>query len=89
VRAHAQARLDDCLRQIDAQLARAGGPWFLGAAFGALDPFVFMLCRWTRGFAGSRPAREYEHIAPYLQRMLSRPAMQQVMAAEKLPQPWV
>jgi glutathione S-transferase len=89
VKAHAQARLDDCLRQIDAQLAGHGGPWFLGEAISALDPYAFMLCRWTRAFVGSHPARQYPHIGPYLQRMLARPAVQQAIAAEQLPQPWV
>lgn len=89
VKAHAQARLGDCLRQIDGLLAGHGGPWFLGAAYSVLDPYAFMLCRWTRGFAGSAPAREYTHIGPWLQRMLARPAVQEVIAAEKLPPPWV
>jgi glutathione S-transferase len=45
-----------------------------------------MLCRWTRGFS-ARPAREYPHIAPFLARVAARPAVQRVVAAEKLPQP--
>ncbi len=89
VKAAAQALLDDCLAQIDAQLARHGQTWYLGESFTAIDPLAFMLCRWTRGFAGSRPARDYPHIGPYLQRMLQRPAVQQAIAAEKLPLPWV
>lgn len=89
VKAHAQARLDGCLQQVDSLLAGHGGPWFLGGAYGVLDPYAFMLCRWTRGFVGSAPAREYPHIAPWLQRMLARPAVQQAIAAEQLPQPWV
>ena len=89
VKAHAQARLVDCLGQIEAQLAGHGGPWFFGPAFTALDPLAFMLCRWTRGFAGSRPAREYPNVGPYLQRMLGRPAVQQAIAVEQLPTPWV
>ena len=89
VKAAAQARLDGCLVQIDTQLAAHGHPWVLGESFSAVDPLAFMLCRWTRGFVGSRPAREYPHIGPYLQRMLERPAVQQAMAAEKLPAPWV
>lgn len=89
VKAHAQARLGDCLRQIDDRLAAHGGPWFFGERFGALDPYAFMLCRWTRGFVGSAPARDYAHIGPYLQRMLARPAVQQAIAVEKLPEPWV
>jgi glutathione S-transferase len=59
----------------------------LGDRFSALDPYTFMLCRWTRGM--TRPARTLPHIGPYLQRMLSRPATQAVLAAEELPAPWV
>lgn len=87
VKAHAVAKIAPMLDQIDAQLASHGGPWLLGADFSALDPFAFMLCRWTRGFA--RPARSLPHIAPYLQRMLARPAVQRVFATEKLSQPFV
>jgi len=89
VKVAAQGKLDDCLRQIDQRLATHGGPWFHGAAFSAADPLVFMLCRWTRGFVGSKPARDYPHIGPYLQRMLERPAVKQAIEAEKLPAPLV
>ncbi|KPF49720.1 glutathione S-transferase [beta proteobacterium AAP121] len=88
VKAAAEARVGQCLVQIDAHLASHSGPWFTGAGYSALDPLVFMLCRWTRGFA-SRPARDYPHIGPYLQRVLARPAVQAAIAEEKLPQPWV
>ncbi len=88
VKAAAEAKVRQCLAQIDAHLASHGGPWFLGEGYSALDPFVFMLCRWTRGFA-SRPARDYPHTGPYLQRLLARPAVQAAIAEEKLPQPWV
>jgi glutathione S-transferase len=86
VKAHAQRKIGEMLEQIDAQLARHGGPWLLGDAYRAVDPYVFMLCRWTRGF-DARPARDYVHIGPYLQRVLQRPAVQRVFAAEALPQP--
>lgn len=95
VKAHAEAKAGECLAQLDAQLAAQlevdaapGGPWLLGANHSALDPMAFMLCRWTRGFA-SRPAREYPHIGPYLQRVLARPAVQRTLAAEGLQAPWV
>ena len=88
VKASAEARLGDCLAQLDALLAGHGAAWILGAAYSAADPLAFMLCRWTRGFK-SRPARDYPHIGPYLQRMLERPAVQQAVAAEKLPPPVV
>lgn len=95
VKAHAEVKAGECLAQLDAQLATqleakatSGGPWLLGANYSAIDPMAFMLCRWTRGFA-SRPAREYPHIGPYLQRMLARPAVQRTLVAEGLQAPWV
>lgn len=88
VKAAAEAKVGSCLAQIDAQLAGHGGPWLFGAGYSAADPLVFMLCRWTRGFA-SQPARDYPHIGPYLQRMLARPAVVAAIAEEKLPQPLV
>lgn len=89
VKAHAQARVDGCLQQLDDLLAGHGGPWLLGRRYSVADPLAFMLCRWTRGFAGSRPAREYAHLGPYLQRMLGRAAVQKAIEVEKLPPPLV
>ena len=88
VKAHAQARIAGLLAQLDAELARHGGPWFMGEAFSALDPYVFTLCRWTRNFS-SGAARTYAHLGPYLQRMLDRPATQWVMRTEQLSAPFV
>jgi glutathione S-transferase len=86
VKAHAQAKVAACLLQLDAQLARHGGPWLLGADYSAADVYAFMLCRWTRGF-DSAPARSHPHIAPWLQRVVERPAVQRAIATEQLPQP--
>ncbi len=88
VKAHAQSKIDGMLDQLDAELARHGGPWFIGNTFSALDPYVFTLCRWTRNFS-HRPARELPHLGPYLQRVLVRPASQRVMATEGLSAPFV
>ena len=82
VKAHAEAKIGAMLDQIDAQLARHGGPWLLGATFSLVDPYAFVLCRWTRGF--SRPARSLPHLKPWLDRMLERPAVQRALATEKL-----
>jgi glutathione S-transferase len=87
VKAHAERRIDALLEQIDAQLARRGGPWLLGDAFGLADPYAFVLCRWTRGFG--RPARSLPHIAPWLERLLARPAVQRAFATEQLAAPFV
>jgi glutathione S-transferase len=88
VKAHAQAKAVAMLGLLDAQLASHDGRWLLGAHYSAADPFAFMLCRWTRGF-DHQPARAHAHIAPYLQRMLQRPAVQRAFAAEGLSAPWV
>ena len=87
VRAHAEAKVGTLLDQIEAELARHGGPWLLGETFSAVDLYALMLCRWTRGFA--RPARSLPRLGPYLQRLLARPAVQRVFDREALAQPRV
>lgn len=91
VRAQAQSRIGTMLDQLDAQLASHGGPWLLGDDYRLVDPYAFVMGRWTRGFTGaaSKPAREWPAIGPYLQRMLARPAVQRAIAAEKLTAPYV
>jgi len=87
VKSLAETKVGAMLEQIDAELARHGGPWFLGDRFGVVDPYAFVLCRWTRGF--TRPARELPHVRPWLDRMLARPALQRAFASEKLAAPFV
>jgi len=91
VHKHAQERIGGLLAQLDAQLASHGQPWLLGSDFSALDPYAFVLCRWTRGFKGpaAKPARDLPLLGPYLQRMLARPAVQRALTNEGLAQPWV
>ncbi|MEP6678461.1 MAG: glutathione S-transferase family protein [Betaproteobacteria bacterium] len=87
VKSHAEARVGSLLDQLDAQLASHGRDWLLGEAFSAVDAYVFVLCRWTRGFG--RPARSLPHVGPYLQRMLERPAVRRALATEALAPPFV
>jgi glutathione S-transferase len=89
LKAHAERKVTGLLDQLDAELARHGQPWFAGAGYSALDPYVFTLCRWTRNFRNEAPARTRAHLGPYLQRMLARPAVQRVMANEGLSAPLV
>jgi glutathione S-transferase len=87
VKAVARRRIGGLLDQLDTELARHGAPWFLGDSHSLLDAYVFTLCRWTRHFSADspvRPARERPYLGPYLQRMLSRPALQRVMINEGL-----
>lgn len=88
VKAKAQEKLVGLMQQLDAEQARHGGPWFHGAQYSALDPYVFTMCRWTRNFSYGK-ARELPHLGPYLQRMLERPAVQRVLQAEQLSPPFV
>jgi glutathione S-transferase len=85
VKAMAETRIGALMDQIDRRLATQA--WMGGASFSALDPYTFMLCRWTRGM--QRPARSLPHIGPWLERMLARPAVQATLAAEGLRAPWV
>jgi glutathione S-transferase len=87
LKASAQAKVLALLEQIDAELARHGQPWLLGAQFSAVDCLAFTLCRWTRNFEG-RKARDFAHIGPYLQRLLARPALQRVFRTEGLSEPF-
>jgi glutathione S-transferase len=87
VKAVAEAKLNGLMDQIDAHLAQSSGPWMMGDAYTALDPYAFMLGRWTRMM--NRPARTLPHLGAFLQRMLARPAVQRVLAREELQAPWV
>jgi glutathione S-transferase len=87
VRAHAQTKVGALLDQLEAELARHGGPYLLGERFSALDLYALMLCRWTRGL--QRPARSLPQLGPYLQRLLVRPAVQRVFEREGLAAPLV
>jgi glutathione S-transferase len=87
VKAGAEVRIAGLIDQLETHLSIHGGPWMLGERYSALDPYAFMLCRWTRGMA--RPARTLRHLGPYLQRMLARPAVQRVLAKEGLTAPLV
>jgi glutathione S-transferase len=86
VKRHAQSRVGELLAQIDRQLSGHGGPWLLGDDYAVVDIYAFMLCRWTRGFSGDAalPARDWQHIGPFLARVLARPAVQAAFAAEGL-----
>ena len=92
VKAMAETKIGVLLDQLDAELARQAqthaAPWLLGAKYSAVDIYTLMLCRWTRNFE-STPARAREHLGPYLQRMLARPAVVKAFEAENLAQPWV
>jgi glutathione S-transferase len=87
VKAKAQEQIGPMLDQLDELVARNGGPWLLGAQYGALDAYAFTLCRWTRNFTSGK-ARERTQLGAYLQRVSERPAVQRVFACEQLSAPF-
>jgi glutathione S-transferase len=87
VKVHAETKIGALLDQLEAELARVDGPWFMGERFSVLDAYVLTVCRWTRGFA--RPARSLPKLGPYLQRVLARPAALSVFEREGLKPPFV
>ena len=82
---HAQARISGMLDLIERHLA-ARGPWMLGAEYSAVDPFLFMLCRWTRKLPS--PARARPCIKRLLDAMVERPAVQAAHRQEGLVPPF-
>ena len=55
VRMRAREKIHELLAQLDTEFRRHGGEWFMGDTFTALDPYVFIMCRWTPSFI-SHPA---------------------------------
>jgi len=86
VKREAERRVAGMLDILDAELARSGGPWLLGASYTIVDPYLFMLCRWTRMMG--RPARDRPYLRDFLASVSTRPAVQRAMTQEKLAQPW-
>lgn len=89
LKAQAEQKISAMVDQLDAELARHGGPWFAGKDYSALDAYVLTLCRWTRNFKATPTASSRAHLGPYLQRVLARPAVQRTFANEELAQPFV
>ena len=87
VKAHAETKIDAMIDQLEAEFSSHGGAWLLGEAFSILDPYAFVLCRWTRAF--HKPARDRVGLKPWLERMQARPAVQRALATENLKPPVV
>ncbi len=96
ITAKTQERIGGMLKQLDDHLGKSGGPWMMGETFTGLDIYAFMLGRWTRGFKGdassTKPASAataWPHLAPFMRRVLARPAVQRVVATEGLKAPLI
>ena len=85
VKRTAERRLGEMFARIDAQLG--AGPYALGEAYSAVDPYLLMLVRWGRGMKS--PPRELPNLARHAERVLGRPAIQRTFAREGLAPPLV
>jgi len=89
VKRHAEERISGAGGMMDileAQLAKSGGPWLLGARYSAADPYLMLMARWTRMMAN--PARNRKLLGRFLDAMAARPAVQRAFAQEGLQAPW-
>jgi glutathione S-transferase len=85
VKAAAEARLGEMYVIVDE--AMGDGPYLMGEQYSLLDPYLYMVCRWGRGFA--RPPRDYPHLGPFLKRMSARKTIIDSFAQENIEAPWV
>lgn len=74
-----KAAFTDYLRQIDRMLARR--EW-LGDSYSVLDPYAFVFYSW--GVRRELPMREMANYTAFRDRMLARPAVQRIVAEEKI-----
>lgn len=86
IKAHAERRCGEMLDLIETALAAGAGPFLLGADYRAVDAYLLMLCRWTRGM--DRPARRRPHLARLLEAVMARPGTQRAFAAEGIAAPF-
>ena len=86
IQARAEARVMPMLDIIEAHLAKAGGPWMLGAQYTIADAYLMMMCRWTRNM--NNPARDRPHLAKFLDAIAARPAVVRAHEQERLMKPW-
>ncbi len=71
--------IDACFRLMEAELV--SGPWAIGDAYTVADPYLFTITQWLR--VHDLDVTGYPKIAAHHQRMLERPAVQAVLAAER------
>ena len=79
LKAVSERRLGRMFSDLDSRLGQ-GGPYMLGNCFSAVDIFLVMLCRWTRGMAVS--ATSYPNLNRLIGLVTARPAWKAMMLAE-------
>jgi len=85
IKSHAEARINDMLDLIESELS-ARGPFLAGSDYSLLDPYLFMLGRWSRGL--ERPARSRPQLKVFLETLLERRAVKDALRAEQISAPY-
>jgi len=70
--------MTDCFDLIEAQMFK--GPWVMGDSYTIADPYLFTITRWLEG--DSVDPRRFARVWDHHQRMLDRPAVARVLAAQ-------
>lgn len=90
IKAKAEIRVGSMLDILEDSLQenseKSSGKFFLGEQFTILDPFLFMLCRWTRGMGA--PAKSRPYLATYLEHLSKRPAVIKAFGKEGIEAPY-
>ena len=90
IKAKAEIRIGGMLDILEATLKenseKSIGKFFIGEQFSILDPFLFMLCRWTRGMG--KPAKLWPNLATYLEHLSKRPAVIRAFENEGIEAPY-
>jgi glutathione S-transferase len=81
VKALARVRIEGAWDRLNARLAD-GRTHLLGSSLSTADLLAIMLMRWSRNMP--RPATTWQHLAPYIHRMRSRPSFVEVNRREGL-----
>jgi glutathione S-transferase len=81
VKASAERRIGEMMDLIERELA----PYLLGSSLSAVDLYLLVLCRWTRGMAN--PARNRPKIGRLLAELIARPAVRAAFEAEGIGPP--
>jgi glutathione S-transferase len=80
-KAKARAKIEACFSRLDAHFAN-GRHYLLGNRLSAVDFLATMLTRWSRNMP--KPATQFPHLLPYINRMRSLNSLQEVHAREGL-----
>lgn len=77
----AQVRIERCFARLDAHFAESRS-YLVGSQLTAADFLLTMLTRWSRNMP--KPATEFPHLKPYVDRMRQLPSLKEVHAREGL-----